>query len=660
MIPQETIARIKERTDIVALIGETVRLVRRGRSFVGLCPFHKEKSPSFHVHPERGFFHCFGCQESGSSIDFAMKTNGLDFIEAVRMLADRAGIPIEEKASDASRIHKSERDELYAVNALAATYWERCLGLSESSRPHPMASYAIHELEKRGMPKPGTKSPEAERWMRAVAAFRIGYAPPGWDGLSRFLREQGISPVIGERAGLLVAGARGHYDRFRHRLMFAVVDALGRIIAFSGRALATPAREELSKHEPSAPSYDGDPPAKYINSPESPVYKKGEQLFGLFQAKQALRQRQQAILVEGNFDVVSLHAGGIENALAPLGTAFTGEQAKLLKRFAPTVVVLFDGDAAGKKATRAARVPCQEGGLDAMVATLPLGKDPDEIVRAEGPAALMARVQEARGMLEYLIQDALDDQRFQGAGVSEQAARVRAVVKLVADEPDPNLRLQAKRLADELSNKLIVRGSQTTDLTQLERLVATALRAPADAGPPEPTRERRLTSDERFQLAVYGALLDFPSLADDPGIQRGLALLEGDVALATASLRRYVAAAAARVSNHRASPEAESEASSTIEKTLDAAEFLATLPRPIQSFSARRLASPSFDNASDARAEALANISKLERALEKRQKLSTISVLERSASTLDAEGEAALRELQELARRRKGLGNRGE
>lgn len=647
MIAPETIARIKERTDLVALIGETVRLTRRGRSFVGLCPFHKEKSPSFHVHPERGFFHCFGCQESGSAIDFVMKTNGLEFLEAVRMLADRAGIVLEQAVNaEASRALKSEKDELYAVSTLAATYYERCLGLGEAGglggRPHPLAHLAIAELEKRGMPRPGDKSEQAERWQRAVAAFRLGYAPPGWDGLSRFLREQGIAPSVGERAGLLVPGQRGHYDRFRHRLMFAVVDALGRVIAFSGRALPAPDPEELKRHEPSAPSYDGEPPAKYINSPESPIYKKGEQLFGLFQAKAGMRQRQEALLVEGNFDVVTLHAAGIDHAIAPLGTAFTTEQAKLIKRFAPSVVVLFDSDAAGRKATRAARIPCREGGLDARVATLPSGKDPDEVVRTQGPAALLARLKEARGMLEHLIQDALDDERFQGAGVTEQAARVRAVVKLLAEEPDPNLKLQAKRLADELSNKLIVRGAQTQDLTQLERMVAVALHTPDLPPSAEQVREAATTPEQRLALMILGALFDFPELLADPEVTAGLSLLEGDAALAVATLRR----------KFRASPNGPP---GSTEKTLDVADLLATLPRPIQSFSARRLASPSFENAAEAKAEALDNISKLERFLSKRQKLSTINVLERSASTLDAEGEAALRELQELARRRRRI-----
>lgn len=655
MIPPDTLARIKERTDIVALIGETVKLTRRGRSFIGLCPFHKEKSPSFHVHLERGFFHCFGCQESGSAIDFLMKTNGLEFLEAVQTLADKAGIVIERTASsEGARAHKSERDELYAVNLLAATYWEQCLGLSGTGRPHPLAGYGIRELQKRGMPAPGTESEDAERWGRAATAFKLGYAPPGWDGLAAFLKQQGVSPVVGERAGLLVPGPRAHYDRFRHRLMFAVVDTMGRVIAFSGRALETPSKEDLAKHAPHAPSYDGEPPAKYINSPESPVYKKGDQLFGLHQAKQGMRQRQEAILVEGNFDVVTLHARGIDNAVAPLGTAFTPDQAKLLKRFAPTVVVLFDGDAAGRKATRAARTPCREGGLEAKVAVLPNGKDPDDFVRSEGAPALLAVVKDAKGMLEHLIHAALAEDRFGGAAMTERVARVREVTKLLADEPDPNLRLMAKRFADQLSSKLIVGNAPAQDLGELERLIANALRqadsprphgpGPSRPGPQGPSQGKpsasppRLTTEGRFALDLFGALLDFPSLLLDPVVSAKLDLLEGDLALATVAVRRKLVR----------------EESSAAENTLDAADFLATLPASIQSFSAGRLASPIFDDASEAKTYLLETASKLEGTLQKRQKASKIGLLERSSS-LDSEAEALLRELQAQARRRKGL-----
>lgn len=660
MIPPDTIARVKERTDIVALIGESVRLMRRGRSFVGLCPFHKEKSPSFHVHAERGFFHCFGCQERGSAVDFVMKTHGLEFVEAIEYLADRAGIAIEKTASNAqlekAKAQRSERDELMAVNQLAAAYWERMLGVTQEGMrtPHPLAGYAERELHKRGMPPAGTSSDEAERWARTLAAFRVGYAPPGWDGLANHLRKQGISPALGERAGLLVAGPRGHYDRFRHRLMFAVMDPLGRIIAWSGRALATPAHDELTRAEPSAPSYDGEAPAKYINSPESPIYRKGEQLFGLFQAKQAMRQRQEAVLVEGNFDVVSLHASGIEHAVAPLGTAFTADQAKLLKRFAPTVVVLFDGDAAGKKATRAARVPCREGGLEARVATLPEGKDPDDYVRSHGAAALLDRIKGARGMLEHMIQEALEGERFEGASLNERVKRVEAVAKLLKEESDPTLQLMAKKFADQLSRKLIVNNAPADDLSELERLVTGALRSDAHAPPRQTDAQRRddvndgaYNPEKRFAYAIFGALLDFPDLLQDPDVRNALSLLEGDVALAVVATRKQW------LDRRRSGGPSASSGPSEI--SLDVADFLATLPLPIQRFAAGRLASPIFETPAEAKANLLENAAHLERSLERRQRSAKVSLLERSTSSYDADGEAALREIAQAARKRRGL-----
>lgn len=631
MIPPETLAQIKERTDIVALIGETVRLVRRGRSHVGLCPFHKEKSPSFHVHGERGFFHCFGCQESGSAIDFVMKTNGLEFIEAVKMLAERAGIQIEEVKNERGRAQKSERDELYAVMMLAASFYADCMGVGDAKRPpHKLAHHALAELAKRGCPPLGTESDEAARWAHAIAAFRMGYAPAEWNLLADFLKQQGISPSIGERAGLLVPGQRGHYDRFRHRLMFAVVDSLGRVIAFSGRALAAPEKHELTRD---MPAYDGDAPAKYINSPESPIYKKGEQLFGLFQAKQGIRQRSEALLVEGNFDVVTLHARGVDNAIAPLGTAFTSEQAKLMKRFAPRVTILFDGDAAGKKATRAARVPCHEGGLEARVATLPAGMDPDDFVRKHGAEALTERIKGAHGMLEHLIQEALDGEGFSASEIDGQKARIRHVLKLLSEEPDENARIMGKRFADVLSKTLVVRGVQGNDLSELERMVGQALARPAPAPATGEARRRQPTAEEAIALKALGAILDFPDLLRDPEVVATLQWLEGDFALSIVAVRQ------------RLLGQADSRA--------DLADFLATLPRSIQRFAAGRLASPSFEEIADAKTELLENIGKLEARGLERMNSADRGALERSTS-IDAEN-ALLREIEQRVRTKKGL-----
>lgn len=642
MIAPETIAQVKERTDIVSLVGESVRLQRRGRSFVGLCPFHKEKSPSFHVHPDRGFYHCFGCSESGSAIDFVMKTSGLDFVEAVKMLADRAGIPIQETRSAADRAKKSERDELYEVMQLAATYYEQTLGLGTEGAPtrgaHALARYAVQELARRRLPSPTAHTEDSSRLLHIAQAFRLGYAPPGWDGLATFLRQQGVSPLVAERAGLLVAGQRGHYDRFRNRLMFAVMDTLGRVVAFSGRALPAPTKEELSKHAPNAPSYDKDEPAKYINSPESPIYTKGEQLFGLHQARAGIRQKGHAILVEGNFDVFSLHARGIDNAVAPLGTAFTGEQAKLLKRFAPTVVIAFDGDAAGRKATRAARVPCRTGGLDAKVAVLPNGVDPDDFVQKKGPEALLAIVKDARGMLDHLIEDALEGEGFLGASLAERVARVRAVASLLADEDDPNLRLMAKRYADQLSAKLVIGGQSPTDVLQLERLVGQALSHGASgrgSTAPQEAAEAARSALDRRSLEIFGAALDFPELLNDPAVIEKLGVAQGDLALAIAAVRQFHGGRAS-VASH-------------IE------DFLAALPSSIQKFAAGRMAAPAFEDGGVARANLLENLKQLAISLGRRDDARDVNALQRSPSTLDAESEERLRQVLERARRRHGI-----
>ncbi len=230
MISPETLALVRDRTDLLALVVESVpSLKRRGRSWVGLCPFHKEKTGSFHVNPDRGFFHCFGCKESGSAIDFVMKHDGATFPEAVRILAERAGVILEEDARAPSEVdrQKKARDDLYAVNQLAATYFEREL------RQHAQRAYALDELARRDLVPTWAGGAASQTAIDdTIQAFRIGYAPPGWDGLATFLREQGVSPVAAESVGLLVprSTGSGHYDRFRHRLMFAVVDPQGRVI----------------------------------------------------------------------------------------------------------------------------------------------------------------------------------------------------------------------------------------------------------------------------------------------------------------------------------------------------------------------------------------------------------------------------------------------
>ncbi len=595
MISPETIAQVRDRTDILAVVQESVpTLKRRGRSFSGLCPFHKEKTPSFHVNPDRGFFHCFGCKESGSVIDFVMKTEGATFPEAVRSLAERAGIVVEE---DGSRLEPSvqdrlrkQKEELYNANAVAAHYYE------EQLRTHPLRQYALDELARRGL-VPGT-SPAIDD---ALQAFRIGYAPQAWDGLTGYLRAQGISPIAGESVGLLVprSSGSGHYDRFRHRLMFAVTDPQGRVVAFSGRALEDP---------PDAPPREaGDRVAKYINSPESPIYTKGQMLFGLYQARHAIRQAENAVLVEGNFDVVSLHARGVQHVVAPLGTAFTVEQAKLLKRFTPQVTFLFDGDAAGKKAVRLSREAIREAGLMAKVGSLPDGLDPDELVRTRGDGALEGVLSNARGMLEYLLDAALDIS-FGSADAYERAARVTEVAKILASEDDPLIRSMAKSYADQLAGRLDVVSPDA--FRALERIVRKALeeagpRAPhAQGATPKDARVKAVPAGSTQRRGIVGALIEYPSLLNDPAVAEVLPLLEGNSAQIIAALAQSLI---------DAPPGSKSEGHP--EKALDTTRFLEQIPAMFRGFAEQRLAAPTLASRDEARGQLLELANTLKRAV---------------------------------------------
>ncbi|MCC6647149.1 MAG: DNA primase [Polyangiaceae bacterium] len=611
MISADTLEQIKRRTDLVALIGEAVRLTRRGRSWVGLCPFHKEKSPSFHVTPERGRFHCFGCNEGGNAFDFVMKTEGLSFPEAARRLAERAGVVIEESGTHEDRSREAAqrraRDDLFSVMHVAAVYFEKML------QEHPDARVARDELEKRRL----VAEAPTDRIATALSAFRLGYAPAGWDGLAQYLREQGVSPALGEQVGLLAprkTGA-GHYDRFRNRLMFAVLDLQGRVVAFSGRILPDPQTGLVDKET-----------GKYVNSPETPIYRKGETVFGLFQARQGIRQVGEAVIVEGNFDVVSLHARGVDHVVAPLGTAFTPEQAQLIKRFAPTVTLLFDGDAAGQKAVRRAQDAIKRAGLVGKAATLPPGKDPDDLARERGADGVRAVLRQARGLLEHLIQATLDES-FAQKGVEERAQRLKEVAALLAAEDDPAVRGMAKRFVDTIVGELAMADPElgmvdAKTFGALERQVHAALRAPE-----APTRDApRPPRDLRVEAAL-GALLDFPELLDDDDVAPRLAALDGDAVLVVAALQ-----AASR-------------------DALDVEALLAEVPPQLHDAVARRLDAPRHVELEPAKLELLANLEKI------RVRQLTIDIRDgqREAAKQQAAGDddAALELLRELSARAK-------
>jgi DNA primase len=457
-----------------------------------------------------------------------------------------------------------------------------------------------------------------------------------WDALASFLKSQGVSPVAAESVGLLVprSSGSGHYDFFRHRLMFAVADVQGRIVAFSGRALGPmPGEEEREK----------DPP-KYINSRESPIYTKGTVLFGLHQARHAIRQREEAIVVEGNFDVVSLHARGIDNVVAPLGTAFTPEQAKLLKRFAANVVLLFDADNAGRKAAKAAAEPCEAAGLDARVAVLPEGKDPDDFVRVRGADALRGVTSQGVGLGEYLIETALDE-TFVAQDAHEKAQRVDDVNALLAKQSDPLVRSMWKAVADRLAGRLDLHGlaplrdeSRSPEpfralLQKVRRALATAQTAPAAASDPRRARIRRRTPGAAFRAEIVGALLEFPALLDDPEVQPALELLEGPSALTVAAMRGSL---------------------TPTKKGLDSTVFLAQIPSAIQAFASARLAAPQHETIEDARASLIENAKKLSELILSREASEIAREQHKAAGDWEQEAELA-REALDRVRRKHGV-----
>lgn len=627
MIRQDTIDRIRRETDLVALIGESIKLQKRGRSFVGLCPFHKEKTPSFHVNPERGFYHCFGCHESGDAIKFLQHVEGLDFVEAVRRIADRLGIEVELDATPADRQKYDEArrrgEQTYEALEAAAAFYERML------REHPLAKYARAELDRRALTPTSPTDPIAD----ALQAFRIGYAPFGWDGLVKHLRERGVALAAAERAGLLAPrkSGSGYYDRFRHRLMFSIIDAQGRVIAFSGRALELPTEAELAALGVERVGESGEPPPKYYNSPESPVFKKREALFGIHQARSAIRDADRAILVEGNFDVLSLHARGIKNVVAPLGTAFTAEQGQQIRRYASEIVLLFDGDNAGRRAVRAAREVCLRVGLSARVATPPDGLDPDELVRRSGPAGVEALLKASRPLLEWLI-DAILDEPFSKDDAQAAAQRAKEVRSLLQMEDDPAARALGERYAERrIAERLGVVDARTlravaprgTDpaahgsIASLRRVDGDPRAAQPRAPALPPNRARSRDARDRIPLEILGAFLDFPELLADPGAEEIALLLEGDVAAALAALRQ------AWERDRFQNPEV----------------VLAKLSPSIHPFARARLAAPRHQKPDDARTELAGNVRQLRALMLSREKKSVVEELERTRRTGDSQKE---------------------
>ncbi len=370
---EEVKNRVREAADIVQVIGDVVELKKAGSRYTGLCPFHAEKTPSFSVNPPGQFFHCFGCGESGDVFSFVMKYHRLSFPEALKELARRYHIDLPEpRLSDADRERIRQRDLLCRINQEAAQIYQEFLADS------PDAENARRYLEKRGVPD------------EIVRAFKIGYAPDpasaGWSYITARLQNMNLPASAIERAGLAVKKERGgYYDRFRDRILFPIINMSGQVVAFGGRILG-----------------EGRP--KYMNSPESPVFDKSRLLFGLFQHRDKIRESRRTIVVEGNFDLILLAVHGIENVVAPLGTALTREHIRSLRGYCDEVVLLFDGDSAGLKAAMRSVSFFLAEQVDARVAVLPDGHDPDSYVREKGPEAIEKLVDGANPLAEFVFE----------------------------------------------------------------------------------------------------------------------------------------------------------------------------------------------------------------------------------------------------------------
>lgn len=387
-IPEDTINQIRESANIVEVIGQYVQLKKAGKNWKGLCPFHGEKTPSFNVQPDKGFFMCFGCQKKGDVFNFVMELEGKSFVEAVEQLGARFNIEIPKYEENPElRRMRGERVAMLELNKLATTFYRELL--ADPKHGEPGRAY----LNKRGVGQEVTDK------------FLLGYAPGDWGLLAEHLTSKRADMELAVRVGLIAHRPRGgFYDRNRDRLVCPVVVPGGDVVGFSSRVVGEPQPGQ-------------DPPPKYINSPESAVYKKSKLLFGLAQAREAMASQKRAVLVEGNFDVITLHQAGFNEVIAPLGTALTPEQVNVLKRLTEKVVLLYDGDKAGYKATLHALQLCIESDVEVLIAQRPGhgksggagilgdGVDPDSLVAGGGAEQLREAVDRAKGGIEFFIEE---------------------------------------------------------------------------------------------------------------------------------------------------------------------------------------------------------------------------------------------------------------
>lgn len=479
-IPEDKITTIKNAADIVDIVGEAVSLRRAGRNFLGLCPFHAEKTPSFTVSPEKQIYYCFGCGAGGNVFSFLMKHGGLSFPEAARTLAGRYGIDLPTR--DLSPLEKkklTEREMILRLNGEAMAFYGDCLAADGRGKT------AMRYLLKRGMTR------------KTITEHRLGFAPEGWDHLLRHLRRRRLSSEMALKAGLVIPRKKGdgHYDRFRNRIVFPIFNGQNQVVGFGGRVM-------------------DDALPKYLNSPETTVYNKSRSLYGMNRARGKCREKGTVYVVEGYFDMLSLHQFGIENAVATLGTSLTVEHVQLLSGFVGEggrAILVYDSDQAGVRAAQRSIAVFEKGMLEARILVLPEGHDPDSFLMAFGPDDFMQAADKAMGMMAFMVESAVAKY---GQDIEGKVRIVNEVKTGIAAIADPVARaLQVKYLAERIEvDESVVLQKIRQSAIEPERRGWSVARPPGNAADDSrPTRG----DGYRLERQVVAMMLQFPEIIAD-------------------------------------------------------------------------------------------------------------------------------------------------
>ncbi len=474
IIPDDTIRRIKNTANIVDIVGDSVVLKKTGRNFKGLCPFHAEKTPSFTVSPEKQIFYCFGCHTGGNVFSFVMQQEGLSFPESVRWLGKRFGIEVPDyRMTPEQKRQQSEKDKLFRINEIALAYYKATLNDPK------LGQKAMTYLLGRGMTR------------KIIDSHQLGYAPSGWDRLLKHLQYKKVPSNLLEKSGLIIPrkDRSGFYDRFRDRVIFPIVNLNQQVIGFGGRVM-----------DQSMP--------KYMNSPETQIYNKSRSLYGIDLAKQKARSSGTIYIVEGYFDVLAMHMNGMENSVATLGTALTAEHVQLLKGIVGAsgqVVLVYDSDMAGIKAAHRSITVFEQGLLEARILVLPEGYDPDDFLKEHGPDRFMKAAAEAKGMVPFLIDSA----------IQKHGLTLEGKVKIVAQLQQP-----LAAVSDPIAKSLYIKQmSERLDID--EAVVIEKIRQNGQTNRPHRTSAGRVakasatTDGRRLEQQIVAMMLRQPSMINE-------------------------------------------------------------------------------------------------------------------------------------------------